>query len=127
MSISTIIVNYNAGETLQRCVNALRKSERHTSITLVDNASSDRSTENLRNLYGDHQGIEFLFNPDNIGFGPAVNAVARRLDTDWILILNPDCILEADTLGHLTAALVNGFLHQPCLPCRIKYSFIKKK
>jgi GT2 family glycosyltransferase len=107
MSISTIIINYNAGQTLQRCVNALLKSEQHTRITVVDNASSDRSAENLRNLYGDHQGIEFLFNPDNIGFGPAVNAVARRLDTDWILVLNPDCILEADTLGHLTAALVN--------------------
>ena len=107
MSTSTIIVNYNAGETLQRCVNALLKSEEHTSITVVDNASSDRSAENLRNLYGDHQEIEFLFNPDNIGFGPAVNAVARRLDTDWVLILNPDCILEPATLGNLTAALVN--------------------
>jgi len=107
MSITTIIVNYNAGEVLQRCVQALLQSTKHTRLIVVDNASSDRSAENLRNLYGDHQGIEFLFNPGNLGFGPAVNAVARHSDADWILILNPDCILEPDTLARLEAALVN--------------------
>jgi len=107
MSIATIIVNYNAGEVLQQCVQALLKSTEHTKVTVVDNASSDRSAENLRNLYGDHQGVEFLFNPGNLGFGPAVNAVARQSKTDWVLILNPDCILEPDTLGKLRTALVN--------------------
>ena len=106
MTIAAIIVNYNAGETLQRCVNALLKSTVHTKLTVVDNASSDGSAENLRNLYGDHQGIEFLFNPSNLGFAPAVNAVARRSTADWILILNPDCILEPETLSRLKAALV---------------------
>lgn len=105
MSVATIIVNYNAGETLQHCVQALLCSSEHSRVIVVDNASSDRSAENLRSLYGDHQGVEFLFNPANLGFGPAVNAVARRLDTDWILILNPDCILDPDTLGKLVAAL----------------------
>ncbi len=107
MSIATIIVNYNAGEMLQQCVLALIKSTEHSKITVVDNASSDRSAENLHNLYGNHQGIQFLFNPSNLGFGPAVNAVARRSDADWILILNPDCILEHDALGKLKEALVN--------------------
>lgn len=107
MSIATIIVNYNAGEMLQQCVLALLKSTEHTKVTVVDNASSDRSAENLRNLYGDHQGIKFLFNPSNLGFGPAINAVARQSKTDWILILNPDCILETDTLARLKDALVN--------------------
>lgn len=107
MSITTIIVNYNAGEMLQQCVLALLKSTEHTKVTVVDNASSDRSAENLRNLYGDHQGIKFLFNPSNLGFGPAINAVARQSKTDWILILNPDCILETDTLARLKDALVN--------------------
>ncbi len=107
MSIAAIIVNYNAGETLQQCVQALLKSTLRTKVTVIDNASSDRSAENLRNLYGDHQGIEFLFNQKNLGFGPAVNAVARRCEADWLLILNPDCILEPETLGRLKTALVN--------------------
>jgi len=106
MSIDTIIVNYNAGKALQQCVNALMASTEHTKVTVVDNASDDRSAQNLHNLYGNHQGVEFLFNPGNLGFAPAVNAVARRSKADWVLILNPDCILEPETLGRLKAALV---------------------
>jgi N-acetylglucosaminyl-diphospho-decaprenol L-rhamnosyltransferase len=82
-------------------------STQKTSITVVDNASSDRSAENLQNLYGNHQGIDFLFNPSNLGFGPAVNAVARRASADLVLILNPDCIVDTDALGHLKEALLN--------------------
>ena len=105
MTVATIIVNYNAGETLQQCVTALLASNVHTKIFLVDNASSDGSVENLQKHIGNQQDIEFLFNTDNPGFAPAVNAVARCLDTDWVLILNPDCILERDTLGSLKSAL----------------------
>lgn len=105
MSIDTIIVNYNAGDALQRCVNALRTGTRHSRIFVVDNASDDGSAERLRNLYGDHAGIEFLFNPTNPGFARAVNPVARRSQADWILVLNPDCIVEAETLERLCSAL----------------------
>lgn len=104
-SVVTIIVNFNAGDLLQQCVAALRKSTVHTRITIVDNASNDGSAQNLRNMYGDHQGIEFLFNPSNLGFATAVNTVAGRVDADWILILNPDCILHPSALEHLKAAL----------------------
>lgn len=105
MSVAAIIVNFNAGELLQKCVGALRKSTLHSSITVVDNASSDGSAENLRSLYGNQSGIEFLFNPTNLGFAAAVNAVASRVNADWILILNPDCILEYPALEQLQAAL----------------------
>ena len=105
MSVAAIIVNYNAGELLQQCVGALRKSTVHASITIIDNASSDGSAENLRNLYGNQSGIEFLFNPSNLGFAKAVNAVAVRATDDWILILNPDCMLEPFALEHMLAAL----------------------
>ncbi len=107
MSITTIIINYNAGELLQRCVQALIQSTQHSRIVLVDNASSDKSAQNLRHLYGDRQGVEFLFNPTNLGFAPAINAVARNARSDYILILNPDCILAPTALEHLSAAMDN--------------------
>jgi GT2 family glycosyltransferase len=107
MSISTIIVNYNAGETLQQCVKALLKSREPTTITVVDNASSDGSAVSLQSFYGNRPNVEFLFNTSNLGFAPAVNAVAREVKTDWILILNPDCILGRDALSRLKAALEN--------------------
>ena len=105
MNIHVIIVNYNAGDALRRCVQAVHASSRGARITLVDNASGDGSAEQLRNLYGDRQGIEFLFNASNLGFAPAVNAIARRSTADWLLVLNPDCIVESGTIERLVAAL----------------------
>ena len=107
MTIHAIIVNYNAGDALQRCVQALQESSKGAKITLVDNASEDGSAERLRNLYGDRQGIEFLFNASNLGFAPAVNAVARRSTADWLLVLNPDCIIDNGALDSLASALRN--------------------
>ncbi|MDX2427547.1 MAG: glycosyltransferase family 2 protein [Xanthomonadales bacterium] len=107
MTVETIIVNFNAGETLHQCVSALLKSGMHTEVTVFDNASSDGSAQSLHNVYGNQKRVGFLFNPTNIGFAPAINMVARRLRSDWVLILNPDCILEPDTLGRLENALEN--------------------
>ena len=105
MSVHVIIVNFNAGDALRRCVQAVYANSLGARITLVDNASEDGSAVQLRNLYGDRQGIEFLFNASNLGFAPAVNAVARPSTADWLLVLNPDCIVESGTLERLEAAL----------------------
>ena len=107
MTVATIIVNFNAGETLHQCVRALLNSGVHTKVTVVDNASSDGSAQSLHDDYGNQESVGFLFNPTNIGFAPAINRVARRLKSDWVLILNPDCILEPETLGRLKNALEN--------------------
>jgi GT2 family glycosyltransferase len=105
MTVETIIVNYNAGGTLLRCVTAVLKSSVPTTVTVVDNASSDGSAETVRSLFGNRQGVEVRFNAQNPGFAPAVNAAARRSEAEWVLILNPDCILEAEALGRLQHAL----------------------
>ena len=101
MSVTTIIVNYNAGEVLQQCVEALLESTVHTQVYIVDNASSDGSAENLFKLFKNNEAVKFHFNAVNLGFAPAVNSVARRSETDWVLILNPDCIVEPETLARL--------------------------
>lgn len=105
MTIETIIVNYNAGGTLLRCVSAVLKSSVPTTVTVVDNASSDGSAETVRSLFGKKHGVEVRFNAENPGFAPAVNAAARRSQAKWVLLLNPDCILEPETLGCLQYAL----------------------
>lgn len=105
MTIETIIVNYNAGGTLLRCVSAVLKSSVPTTVTVVDNASSDGSAETVRSLFGKKHGVEVRFNAENPGFAPAVNAAARRSQAKWVLLLNPDCILEPETLGRLKEAL----------------------
>jgi GT2 family glycosyltransferase len=105
VSIAVIIVNYNAGETLTACVNAVLKSADAIHVTVVDNASTDRSAENLNNLYGNQSAVSFLFNPTNRGFAPAVNTIARHVDAEWVLVLNPDCVVEHRAVAELQSAL----------------------
>ena len=105
MTIATIIVNYNAGDMLLRCVSAVLESNEKSTVTVIDNASSDGSAKNLQKKYAGHDRIEIQFNSSNIGFAPAINAAASHLVCNWVLILNPDCILEHETLGRLKNAL----------------------
>jgi len=105
MTVETIIVNYNAGETLLRCINAVLKSNVPTRVTIVDNASSDGSAETVRSLFGNRREVQIMLNEKNLGFAPAMNLAARRSDADWILMLNPDCIVEPETISRLQHAL----------------------
>ncbi len=104
MSVSAIVVNYNAGELLGDCVQSLLDNG-VTDIRVADNASTDGSLDRLRGRYGRHPSVRVLANPSNRGFGPAVNAVLPALDRPLVLVINPDCTLKPGALEALVAAL----------------------
>lgn len=104
MSVTAIVVNYNAGDLLGDCVQSLIDNGA-TDVRVVDNASSDGSLDRLRGRYGRHPSVRTLSNPSNIGFGPAVNAVLPSVDRERILVINPDCHLADGALDRLMAAL----------------------
>ncbi|NIP18462.1 MAG: glycosyltransferase [Xanthomonadales bacterium] len=105
MSISALIVNFNAGEALLACVRALLDGPGGVRVTVADNASTDGSAERLRALYGDRADVEVVFNPTNPGFAAAVNARVKSMGSDWILIVNPDCEVRGDAVTQLREAL----------------------
>ena len=104
MSVTAIIVNYNAGLLLTECVASLVSSG-VTDVRVVDNASTDRSLDQLRGQFGRHHGVRILANPSNRGFGPAVNDQLSLVDREHLLIINPDCRLEPGALDALLGAL----------------------
>ncbi len=104
-AIQVIIVNFNAGETLSRCVQSVLSSREKLRITVVDNASADGSAEQIQSLFGRLENVEIRCNEQNIGFTRAVNAAAGMGDEEFLLILNPDCELLPGALGHLQQAL----------------------
>ena len=106
-AIQVIIVNYNAGETLARCVESVLASNQHLVIKIVDNASTDGSADQVQGLFGQHENVSILRNNENIGFSRAVNAVAETAKEEYLLILNPDCELFSGALGQLKQALDN--------------------
>ncbi len=104
--IKVIIVNYNAGEIITRCIQSVLDSGEGTVITIYDNASSDDSMELVRNNFSRLENVELVQGSENIGFSRAINAVANRADEEFLLFLNPDCELLPGALDCLKQALI---------------------
>jgi len=102
-SVAVVIVNYNGGDMLDRCLAALRRqTHRPDRVLLVDNGSRDFSPSHAQARY---PGIEVLALRENAGFAAANNLAASRLDgIDWIALLNPDAYPEPDWLERLLEA-----------------------
>ena len=99
MSITAIVVNFNAGKSLHRCVAALVASTVRPLIMVVDNASSDGSAEQLRGLYGNQAGVEVVHNAVNIGYARAVNTAVEAATAALVLLINPDFVINQLALG----------------------------
>jgi GT2 family glycosyltransferase len=96
-STHIIIVNYNAGDWLQRSVkSALNFSQ--GKVTVVDNASSDSSVSETQSIIQDTR-LEWQLNDLNLGFAAANNQVLDSLEEDIAILMNPDCELNQDTLN----------------------------
>lgn len=87
------IVNFNSGEYLTKCLSSIKQVENEAKIrvVVVDNNSTDESLKSAREKFKEY---EFIENKDNVGFGKAHNQVLRQLKTEFVLLLNPDCLLE---------------------------------
>ncbi|MCX7897482.1 MAG: glycosyltransferase family 2 protein [Rhodocyclaceae bacterium] len=102
LAASVIIVNYNGGEYVLRCLAALRaQTRRDFALIVVDNASSDGSCERLAALYPEARLIAAR---RNLGFAGAVNLALKEIDTPWFALLNPDAFPDADWLANLLTA-----------------------
>lgn len=104
-SIRVIIVNYNAGETITRCIQSVLAVQEPLEITVYDNASSDGSMSLVRSLFADTQNVEIVQGSENIGFSKAVNTSAKSGSEEYLLFLNPDCELLPGALEHLKQEL----------------------
>ena len=99
----TIIVNYNAGAWLQRSVqSALDFSD--GAVTVVDNLSTDSSVEDAQNAIQNNR-LAWQLNSKNVGFAAANNQVLRTFNSDYAVLMNPDCELNQDTVTHILAVM----------------------
>ncbi|EIJ44070.1 putative glycosyltransferase [Beggiatoa alba B18LD] len=97
--VSIIIVNYNGGELLTRCVlSALASQQIDFEIFVVDNASDDTSLATLRAAVHNDKRVTILQNERNEGFAKASNRPIPQTRGQYHLFLNPDCLIQPDTL-----------------------------
>lgn len=96
--IGIVIVNYNVRHFLIQCLQSVRQSSfgnLTVEIWVVDNASVDGSCGVIKK---DFPEVRLIENVENVGFSKANNQAIEHMNSRYILLLNPDTILEADTL-----------------------------
>ena len=100
-----IVVSFNAGPVLSDCIHALLDSNVPVRIVLVDNASTDRSLDSVEHRWAEDPRLTILRNARNLGFAAACNQGLDHVEGRWLVLLNPDCIVERDTLGRMLEAV----------------------
>ncbi len=102
MKLSIVIVNYNVGYFLEQCLHSVYKALQHNNgdikvsaeVFVVDNASVDNSCELVRKKFPQ---VRLIANPDNLGFSRANNQAMLLSKGEYVLLLNPDTVVEEDT------------------------------
>ncbi|MGB0431327.1 MAG: glycosyltransferase family 2 protein, partial [Bacteroidia bacterium] len=103
MKLSIVIVNYNVKYFLEQCIHSCQKAmdqmkQAHadwdSEIWVVDNNSVDGSVEMVRERFSN---VKLIANKDNKGFSMANNQAIRESNGEYVLLLNPDTVVEEDT------------------------------
>jgi N-acetylglucosaminyl-diphospho-decaprenol L-rhamnosyltransferase len=101
--IAAIVVSHDSEETLEDCLHRLRNADGVVEIRVVDNNSRDDSLEIVQRHAVADPRVRFIGNPDNPGFAVACNQGASDSQAPWLAFVNPDCLVEVDTLSRMRA------------------------
>ena len=95
MKLSVVIVNYNVKYFLEQCLHAALKacSKLSSEIIVVDNNSVDGSCQMVEEKFPE---VKLIANKENLGFSKANNQAIRIARGEYILLLNPDTVVEED-------------------------------
>lgn len=95
--LSVIIVNYNVCYFLEQAIKSVIKASKHLDVEIfvVDNNSIDNSTSLVKEQFPE---VILIENKENVGFSKANNQAIRLAKGEHVLLLNPDTVVEEDTL-----------------------------
>jgi N-acetylglucosaminyl-diphospho-decaprenol L-rhamnosyltransferase len=102
---SIVVVTADSGPLVAQCVAHVLANMAPIELIVVDNASTDGQIEILQQRYADEPRLRIVRNSENLGFGAACNIGARIARGGALLFLNPDCVIENDTVERLVAVL----------------------
>jgi GT2 family glycosyltransferase len=102
MDLSVIIVSYNVKYFLEQCLHSVEKASEHIAaeIFVVDNNSADGSVQMVAEKF---PAVKIITNDINLGFAKANNQAIRISTGKYILLLNPDTLVQEDTFSKCLA------------------------
>ncbi|KAF6246723.1 glycosyl transferase [Nitrosopumilus sp. b3] len=122
--ISIIILNYNAGSLLLECVESIFNSNyKNLEVIVVDNVSKDNSHKICKEKFAN---IILIENKENLGYCGGNNVGIEHANGEFLVILNPDVIVDPDWLNQLLSAFrkYGDGLYQPKILATTDHSTI---
>lgn len=98
MKLSIVIVNYNVAYFLEQCLHSVEKAIHSidTEVWVVDNASVDNSVALVKEKF---PWVKCIESKENLGFSKGNNLAINKCEGEYILLLNPDTVVEEDTFS----------------------------
>ena len=94
--LSVVIVNYNVVFFLEQCLNSVFAASKNLNVQIfvVDNNSVDGSINMLKENFS---SVVLIENKENVGSSKANNQAIKQVNSPYVLLLNPDTVIEEDT------------------------------
>jgi GT2 family glycosyltransferase len=98
--LSIVIVSWNTKDLVRDCLNSVKKCTHSITyeVFLVDNNSSDGTVEMVKSEFKD---VKLIANKTNNGFAKANNQAVKISDSKYIILLNPDTIVQENALDNM--------------------------
>ena len=97
-NLSIVIVTFKSEEVINKCIRSIDKDIK---ITVVENSNNYEFKNELEKSY---KNVSCVLSNENLGMGAGNNIGIKKAETDFVLILNPDVILESSTINELIIA-----------------------
>ena len=92
-------------DVILKCI----KSVENFKIIIVDNAGDNKRKKKITNCFNIHK---YFLNKRNLGFGKGNNIGIKNCETEYLLILNPDCIISEESVNKLLASILKYAEHE---------------
>jgi len=104
MKLSIVVVSWNVCRDLIECLNSIHDNPPACQFEtiVVDNASSDQTVSLLQSR---HSQVRLIVNAANLGFPRANNQGIAQATGDYVLLLNPDTVVQSGALDTMTELL----------------------
>ena len=97
-NLSIIIVTFKSEDVIHKCIQSI---DSQIDIIIIENSTNCQFKEELERTY---TNVSCILTSKNLGMGAGNNIGIKKAKTDFVLILNPDVILEATTINELIIA-----------------------
>ena len=94
-NLSAVIVTFKSDQVIHDCIQSISDQIK---IIVVDNSNDKKFKENIEKRY---KNVECILSQSNLGMGSGNNLGLKYVKTDYAIILNPDVILEKDTIEEI--------------------------